>query len=114
MIPPTLSIDEASRRIWDAVVIGAGPSGAMATRELARRQAHVLLVDRSGFPRGKVCGCCLNLRAIDALRRAGLAHILGESHAVTLRDVRIASGGRSAVLSVPEGAALSREQFDAA
>ena len=114
MIPPTLTLDEASRRRWDAVVIGAGPSGAMAARELARRRARVLLVDRSNFPRGKVCGCCLNLRAIDALRRAGLANILDESHAVTLQDVRIASSGRSALLPLPGGAALSRERFDAA
>ena len=45
-------------------VIGAGPAGAMAAYELARRSFRVLLVDKSEFPRPKVCGCCLNGQAL--------------------------------------------------
>ncbi|MCH7872541.1 MAG: NAD(P)/FAD-dependent oxidoreductase, partial [Planctomycetes bacterium] len=114
MIQPTVTADEASQRRWDAIVIGAGPSGATAAREAALRGASVLLVDRAAFPRQKICGCCLNLRVIDALRRMRLGHLLKENGAVTLHDVKIAAGGRSATLPLPDCAALSRGRFDAA
>ena len=67
-IGPTLSLADASARTWDAVVVGAGPAGAVAARELARRGTTVLLVDRASFPRNKVCGACLNVRARRARR----------------------------------------------
>jgi geranylgeranyl reductase family protein len=40
----------------DCIVIGAGPAGSTAARELAARDARVLLVDRAQFPRDKPCG----------------------------------------------------------
>ena len=41
---------------WDVVVIGAGPAGAIAARQIALAGARVLLVERKSFPRRKVCG----------------------------------------------------------
>lgn len=96
----------------DAVVIGAGPAGAVAARELARRGCSVLLVDKSHFPRTKVCGCCINGAAASMLRRLELGHVLAGG--IPLRDVRIAAGRRSARVKLPGGVALSREAFDAA
>jgi flavin-dependent dehydrogenase len=110
----SLSVDEAARRTWDAVVVGAGPAGAMATRELACRGAAVLLVDQASFPRGKVCGCCLNGRALAALRAAGLEQLIRQCGAVSLNAVCLAAGGRSVRLRVPGGVALSRQELDAA
>ena len=40
----------------DAIVVGAGPSGASAALHLARRGRHVLLLERHRFPRDKSCG----------------------------------------------------------
>jgi menaquinone-9 beta-reductase len=40
---------------FDAVVIGAGPGGSMAARELASRGAKVLLLERARLPRVKLC-----------------------------------------------------------
>ena len=93
-------------------MIGAGPAGAVAARELARRGCSVLLVDKAHFPRPKVCGCCVNAAATGTLRRLGLAHVLAGG--VPLRDVRIAAGRRSAAVRLPGGVALSREAFDLA
>src|SRR5258707_1212809 len=42
-------------RVFDAVVVGAGPAGAMAARDPRRRGAPVALVDGS-HPREKPCG----------------------------------------------------------
>ena len=41
---------------YDCIVIGAGPAGATAARELATGNARVLLLDRATFPRHKPCG----------------------------------------------------------
>jgi flavin-dependent dehydrogenase len=96
----------------DAVVIGAGPAGSVAARELARSGARVLLVDKTHFPRPKVCGCCVNGAAIRTLRKLGLGHVVASG--VPLRNVLIGAGHRAARVSVPAGVALSREAFDTA
>jgi flavin-dependent dehydrogenase len=97
---------------YDAVVIGAGPAGAVCARELARGGARVLLLDRAHFPRPKVCGCCVNGSAIGTLARLGLSDVL--AHAVPLREVKLARGSRGARVPLPAGVALSREAFDTA
>ena len=48
---------------YDAVIVGAGPSGAWTATCLARRGARVLLIDPS-HPREKPCGGGLTGRAI--------------------------------------------------
>ena len=99
---------------YDAVVVGAGPAGSMTARELARRGASVLLVDRNAFPRPKVCGCCLNPRALATLDRAGLGGLAASLGAVRLAGMELAASGRRASLARPLGVALSRDALDAA
>lgn len=41
---------------FDAIVVGAGPAGSTAARELAASGARVLLLDRAPLPRYKACG----------------------------------------------------------
>jgi flavin-dependent dehydrogenase len=96
----------------DAIVIGAGPAGAVTARELARRGVSVLLVDKARFPRAKVCGCCVNGAAVKTLRRLGLGHVLAGG--IPLRDVCLAAGRHSARVKLPGGVSLSREALDAA
>src|SRR5260370_14787903 len=99
------------RRSWDVIVIGAGPAGAMAAYELARRSLRVLLVDKSAFPRPKVCGCCLNGQALAVLQGRGVGHLIDEQEAVPLRQVVLAAEGHRAVIPLPAGVATSREAF---
>jgi flavin-dependent dehydrogenase len=113
-VEPTITLTEATGRAWDAAVVGAGPAGAVAARELARRERSVLLVDKATFPRRKVCGCCLNGSALGTLAAGGLGDLPGRCGAVPLGRVRLAAGGRSAEVPLPGGVALSREVFDAA
>jgi geranylgeranyl reductase family protein len=40
----------------DVIIAGAGPAGSMAAYELARSGVRVLLLEKSAFPRYKVCG----------------------------------------------------------
>ncbi|OAI39623.1 hypothetical protein AYO38_07370 [bacterium SCGC AG-212-C10] len=47
---------------FDAIVVGGGPAGSTAARELAASGARVLVVDRAKFPRYKACGGGIPLR----------------------------------------------------
>ncbi|MGZ4550040.1 MAG: NAD(P)/FAD-dependent oxidoreductase [Blastococcus sp.] len=58
---------------WDVVVVGGGPAGA-ACAAAARRAApgaRVLVLDRAGFPRDKVCGDGIAPEALDVLAGLG-------------------------------------------
>jgi flavin-dependent dehydrogenase len=101
-----------AQRSWDVIVIGAGPAGAVAAYELARRSLRVLLVDKSDFPRPKVCGCCLNGQALSLLQARGLGHVIEDHGAIPLHRAVLAAGGHRAVFSLPTGVALSRELLD--
>ncbi|MGH7083742.1 MAG: NAD(P)/FAD-dependent oxidoreductase [Acetobacteraceae bacterium] len=59
--------------IHDVIVVGAGPGGAAAASFMARRGMDVLLLDRSDFPREKVCGDGLTPQAIAWADRLGCA-----------------------------------------
>jgi geranylgeranyl reductase family protein len=48
---------------YDAIVVGAGPAGSTAARDLARAGARVLLMDKATFPRDKPCGGGVTFRA---------------------------------------------------
>ena len=47
---------------FDVLVVGAGPAGSTAARELSSAGARVLVVDRAEFPRYKACGGGIPLR----------------------------------------------------
>jgi flavin-dependent dehydrogenase len=112
-IAATLSLAEAGARSWDVIVVGAGPAGSLAARESARRGASVLLVDKAGFPRAKVCGACLNLQALSTLAAVGLGGLVERCGAIPLDSLKLAVSGAQACVSLP-GRALSRAVFDAA
>lgn len=105
---------DRDRSRWDAIVIGAGPAGAMAARELARRGVSVLLVDRQAFPREKVCGGCLNGRALGVLESVGLGTLARRSGGTSLDSFRLGLGGREWNLNLPGGMAVPRGRFDEA
>ena len=108
----TTTADAASRATWDVVVIGAGPAGSLAARELARDGRRVLLVDRNTFPRDKVCGCCLSGAALNALDAAGLGSLADACGARPLRSLRFTAVNRSADLALAKSVSLSRARLD--
>jgi geranylgeranyl reductase family protein len=69
-------------KLWDAIIVGAGPAGCAAAYDLARSGREVLLLDRAEFPRQKACAGGLTSKTVRALRypvapvtRQTLAHI---------------------------------------
>jgi len=95
---------------YDVVIVGAGPSGTVAARELARAGARVALIDAS-HPREKPCGGGVTGRALEL--SGCVARQLGRA----IRTVRFESGGKSASVALPDDTYLQvypRAAFDAA
>jgi menaquinone-9 beta-reductase len=65
-------------RLWDLIVVGAGPAGAAAALQagLVRPGAAVLLLDKASFPRDKACGDGIAPHGVDELAALGAAHAL--------------------------------------
>jgi menaquinone-9 beta-reductase len=108
----------------EAVVVGAGPSGATAALLLARGGHDVVLVDRARFPRDKACGEGLMPPGVEALRRLGLYERVLKTGARPLRGVtyRLPKGGPVVDVAfpvppdggAPEGLGIRRTSFDEA
>jgi flavin-dependent dehydrogenase len=107
-------LKEMHETTWDAIVIGAGPSGALAARRLSIAGARVLLLDKKRFPRLKVCGACLSPWALDELERAGLGSLVARIGGRELSEFHLRFGGRSLRMAMSGGSVVSREQFDQA
>ena len=101
-----------SERSWDVVVIGAGPAGALAAHQLAKRGLQILLVERKEFPRDKVCGGCLGARAVELLDRVGLSHLLELSSAGRTDTLQFYTRTSTLRLPVPGGRVVCRSEFD--
>jgi geranylgeranyl reductase family protein len=56
----------------DVIVVGAGPGGSAAAYHMARHGLRVLLLEKTVFPREKVCGDGLTPRATRQLIRMGV------------------------------------------
>lgn len=57
---------------YDAIVVGAGPSGSSCAALLARQRLRVLLIDKAQFPREKTCGDAIGGKALSVLSELGL------------------------------------------
>lgn len=99
---------------WDALVVGAGPAGALAARQLASAGFATLLVDRQVFPRNKVCGGCVNRRALGILGAAGLREIVEGLPSEPVLRLALARGHRKLTIPVPGGIAITRRALDEA
>ena len=62
----------AAPRDADVIVVGAGPAGSATAYHLAQAGHDVLLLEKTEFPREKVCGDGLTPRAVKALVAMGV------------------------------------------
>lgn len=99
---------------WDVVIVGAGPAGSMAARELAIKAKSVLLVDISKFPRHKLCGSCFNQTASKILEEKGLGDLPLKLGARKLLELRFFLKQNPLVIPLQDSFSLSREKFDQA
>jgi menaquinone-9 beta-reductase len=84
----------------DVAIIGGGPSGSAFAALCAQAGKRVLLVERTVFPRDKVCGDCLNPACWPVLEELGVAErVRGLPHAA-LEEVAFVSA-RGHALRIP-------------
>ncbi|MDO5287814.1 MAG: geranylgeranyl reductase family protein [Actinomycetia bacterium] len=62
----------AGRTEADVIVVGAGPGGSAAAAHLAQAGLDVIVLEKSRFPREKVCGDGLTPRAVRELVKLGI------------------------------------------
>jgi geranylgeranyl reductase family protein len=85
----------------DVIVVGAGPSGSTAAYYLAQAGLDVLLIEKSRFPRDKVCGDGLTPRAVKALIALGV-DVSEEAGWLRNKGLRVIGGGMRLELDWPE------------
>jgi len=85
----------------DVIVVGAGPAGSAAAYALACAGLDVLVLEKTEFPREKVCGDGLTPRAVKSLVSMGLD--TGEDAGwVHNKGLRIIGGGMRLEIPWPE------------
>lgn len=84
---------DVAGRLWDVIVVGAGPAGCAAAYDLAAAGRSVLLLDKCSFPRPKACAGGLTIKAVRALRYS-IDPVVRE----VVRRVRLEDGPRSSLL----------------
>ncbi|MGW4292490.1 geranylgeranyl reductase family protein [Micromonospora chersina] len=85
----------------DVIVVGAGPGGSATAYHLARHGVRVLLLEKTEFPREKVCGDGLTPRAVRQLIRMGVDTSL-EAGWLHNKGLRVIGGGVRLELDWPD------------
>ena len=111
------------------LVVGGGVAGSACAIELRTHHVDVTLVEKSNFPRDKVCGCCIGGAGIEVLKNLSChASLLTQAttapavdrplfqqimdQAVQVKQWRGSLGGRTIQVDLPAGIAISRAALD--
>lgn len=115
-IPAALQQDGSATEA-DVIVVGAGPAGSTAAFHLAQAGLSVLLLEKTVFPREKVCGDGLTPRATKQLVKLGVD--LDAPGWIRNKGLRIIGGGVRLELPWPDlasypdyGLVRTRMDFD--
>lgn len=108
----------------DVIIVGAGPAGAMTAILLAQAGYDVLLLDRSPFPRDKVCGDGIPQSVVGMMVQVGMGaqveqavaegsfypidQLRFHSPSGHMQDIPLRAGGDGS-----QAVVARREQFDA-
>ena len=102
----------------DVIVVGAGPGGSSVAAYLAMAGLDVLLLEKTHFPREKVCGDGLTPRAVRELVSLGIP-LPEDDGWIKNKGLRIIGGGMRLQLDWPDNASFppyglvrTRQDFD--
>jgi geranylgeranyl reductase family protein len=83
------------------LIVGAGPAGSTAAYYLAKAGIDVTVLEKTSFPREKVCGDGLTPRAVREIQKLGLPHAEADGWRRN-KGLRLIAGGRTIELPWPE------------
>jgi len=86
---------------FDALIIGGGPAGATSALLLAKAGWSVAILEKSAFPRGKVCGEFLSATNFPLLDRIGLSESFFAFAGPPVRQVGFFSGDHAITAEMP-------------
>ncbi len=102
--------------MYDLIVVGGGPAGASAAIVGAAAGFNVLLLERGGFPRQRVCGEFVSAESLDLL-----GNLLDSAHrslltsAIRINQTRVFVDGHLINADIhPAAASIARIDLDAA
>ncbi len=95
-----MSVQSDAGRDADVIVIGAGPAGATAAFHLAQSGVDTLVLEKTQFPREKVCGDGLTPRAVKQLLAMGVP--TDSDGWLKHQGLRIIGGGHTIEVPWPE------------
>jgi flavin-dependent dehydrogenase len=104
---------------FDAIIVGAGPAGCCAALALAQQGRSVAIVERSAFPRQKVCGEFMSAVNMPILDRLGVGADVRMLAGPEVTRLALFASGPSIEAPMPRatgdafGRALGRDVFDA-
>ena len=114
---PAETLQDTSATEADVIVVGAGPAGSTAAYHLAQAGLDVILLEKTVFPREKVCGDGLTPRATRQLLKMGVD--LDAPGWIRNKGLRIIGGGVRMELPWPDlasypdyGLVRTRMDFD--
>ena len=89
---------------YDVIIVGGGPAGATCASACAAAGLKVVVLERSVFPREKVCGDCINPACWPVLDRLLLSERVRALPHAQLQTVEFAGPSRrSLVFPLPDG-----------
>jgi geranylgeranyl reductase family protein len=112
-----VTVPTATQADADVIVVGAGPAGSATAFYLARAGLDVLLLEKTRFPREKVCGDGLTPRAVKQLLNMGID--VDAPGWIRNKGLRVVGGGHRFELDWPQldrfpdfGLVRTRMDFD--
>ena len=98
----------------DVAIVGAGPAGSACAALCAQAGLRTLLIERSVFPRDKVCGDCVNPACWPILDRLGVSgRVLAQPHSQLSAVEFVGMNGSATRVPLPRGKiAITRRLLD--
>jgi geranylgeranyl reductase family protein len=106
-----------SRAEYDVAIAGGGPAGAVCATLCAVAGLRTLVLEKSRFPRDKVCGDCVNPGCWSVLQELGVVDAILAAPHLRIPSVTFSTpGGRAVTFPLPASEpgeiAITRRLFD--
>ncbi len=109
-------------KVYDLIIVGAGPAGSSAVLYAFRHGLSTLLLDKESFPRDKVCGDALSGKSVTALRELNLLDEVQRLPGAHIQSIVFSSPNHqsfridlrnTSLKDIPKGFVIRRKIYDA-